>query len=59
MSFSEDHSHAHDHSHDHSDDHHHHEFGNPPPDSWRHTGVQVIPADSLDTNTAQTPGMVS
>jgi uncharacterized RmlC-like cupin family protein len=29
----------------------------PPSDGWRHTGVRVIPADSLDTNTAQTPGM--
>ena len=24
---------------------------------WKHDGVQVIPADSLDGNTAQTPGM--
>lgn len=24
---------------------------------WKHTGVAVIPADSLDSNTAQTPGM--
>jgi uncharacterized RmlC-like cupin family protein len=29
----------------------------PPEDGWMHTGVRVIPADSLDTNTAQTPGM--
>jgi len=29
----------------------------PPHDSWKHTGVAVIPANSLDTNTAQTPGM--
>ena len=28
-----------------------------PDDAWRNSGVQVIPADSLDTNTAQTPGM--
>jgi uncharacterized RmlC-like cupin family protein len=28
-----------------------------PADGWRHTGVRVIPADSLDANTAQTPGM--
>jgi uncharacterized RmlC-like cupin family protein len=28
-----------------------------PADGWKHSGVQVIPADSLDTNTAQTPGM--
>jgi uncharacterized RmlC-like cupin family protein len=24
---------------------------------WKHDGVRVIPADSLDSNTAQTPGM--
>ena len=24
---------------------------------WRHNGVRVIPADQLDPNTAQTPGM--
>jgi uncharacterized RmlC-like cupin family protein len=29
----------------------------PPGDGWKHSGVRVIPADSLDTNTAQTPGM--
>jgi uncharacterized RmlC-like cupin family protein len=28
-----------------------------PADGWRETGVRVIPAGSLDTNTAQTPGM--
>jgi uncharacterized RmlC-like cupin family protein len=28
-----------------------------PDDGWKHRGVQVIPADSLDRNTAQTPGM--
>ena len=28
-----------------------------PDDGWRHSGVKVIPGDSLDTNTAQTPGM--
>ena len=28
-----------------------------PDDGWKHTGVRVIPAGSLDTNTAQTPGM--
>src|SRR5499426_1782773 len=27
------------------------------PASWKHDGVRVIPAGSLDTNTAQTPGM--
>jgi uncharacterized RmlC-like cupin family protein len=26
-------------------------------DGWKHTGVRVIPAGSLDTNTASTPGM--
>lgn len=30
---------------------------NPPEDGWKHIGVQVIPGDQLDTNTAQTPGM--
>src|SRR6202142_4664469 len=28
-----------------------------PGDGWKHSGVRVIPADSLDPNTAQTPGM--
>lgn len=28
-----------------------------PADGWKHTGVQVIPGNNLDTNTAQTPGM--
>ncbi len=28
-----------------------------PDDGWKHSGVRVIPADSLDTNTPQTPGM--
>ncbi|HEY3797133.1 MAG TPA: cupin domain-containing protein [Caulobacteraceae bacterium] len=28
-----------------------------PEDGWKHSGVRVIPADSLDHNTAQTPGM--
>ena len=28
-----------------------------PTDGWKHSGVRVIPAGSLDTNTAQTPGM--
>ena len=28
-----------------------------PTDGWKHSGVRVIPADSLDANTAQTPGM--
>jgi len=36
---------------------------NPPPpisapeDAWKHSGVRVIPADSLDSNTPQTPGI--
>ena len=36
------------------DGHHHPSINN---NSWKHSGVRVIPADSLDTNTAQTPGM--
>src|SRR5580693_6719547 len=28
-----------------------------PEDGWKHSGVRVIPANSLDANTAQTPGM--
>src|SRR3546814_12356313 len=28
-----------------------------PEDGWKHSGVRVIPGDSLDTNTASTPGM--
>jgi uncharacterized RmlC-like cupin family protein len=28
-----------------------------PSDGWKHSGVRVIPAGSLDTNTPQTPGM--
>lgn len=28
-----------------------------PEDGWKHSGVRVIPAGSLDTNTPQTPGM--
>jgi uncharacterized RmlC-like cupin family protein len=31
--------------------------GASPGAGWKHTGVRVIPADSLDANTAQTPGM--
>ena len=34
-------------------DHHHH--AETPP--WKHDGVRVIKGDSLDPNTAQTPGM--
>jgi uncharacterized RmlC-like cupin family protein len=29
-----------------------------PKDDWRTTGVRVIKSDTLDTNTAQTPGML-
>ncbi|KAJ4556429.1 hypothetical protein HRR78_002090 [Exophiala dermatitidis] len=70
---SDSHSHSHDHSshtHDHDHDHgHSHSHDVPPhlfqatssddhpPDNWRESGVRVIPANSLDTNTAQTPGM--
>ena len=36
-----------------SDDHASH----PPEDHWKHSGVQVVPGDQLDVNTAQTPGM--
>ena len=43
-------SHDHSHSHDH---HHDHAHGG----AWRDNGVRVIPAGSLDPNTAQTPGM--
>jgi len=28
-----------------------------PRDGWKHSGVRVIPAGSLDSNTPQTPGM--
>ncbi len=28
-----------------------------PTDGWKHSGVRVIPAGSLDSNTPQTPGM--
>ena len=38
-------SHDHDHPHDHAHD------------KWKHDGVKVIPGNSLDPNTAQTPGM--
>ncbi|TCH97054.1 cupin domain-containing protein [Roseococcus sp. SYP-B2431] len=36
------------------DGHHSHDV---PPNGWKHTGVRVIPGNSLDPNTAQTPGM--
>ena len=37
---------------------HHHDHGHGSDhDRWKHDGVQVIPGDQLDSNTAQTPGM--
>ena len=42
------------HSHDHDD---HHAAPAPGSVDWKLHGVKVIPANSLDTNTAQTPGM--
>ena len=41
---------------DHSHDGHHHHHDHAPVD-WRENGVKVIPGNSLDPNTAQTPGM--
>ena len=38
-----------------SHDHHHHSHPSEP--AWKHDGVQVIPGNKLDPNTAQTPGM--
>ena len=35
----------------------HHSPDTPPADGWKHSGVRVIPGNSLDTNTPQTPGM--
>ena len=40
------HNHSHPHDHDHAHD-----------TRWKHDGVRVIPGNSLDANTAQTPGM--
>ena len=34
-----------------------HEHHTTPPDGWKHSGVRVIPGNSLDPNAAQTPGM--
>ena len=48
------------HTHELSHDHEHpptHDVDHPPEDAWKHTGVRVIPSDSLDSNTAQTPGI--
>src|SRR4051794_10410356 len=39
---------SHDHPHEHDHDH---------APKWKHDGVRVIPSNSLDPNTAQTPGM--
>ena len=36
-------------------DHSHHDHSHE--NKWKHDGVRVIPAGSLDSNTAQTPGM--
>jgi uncharacterized RmlC-like cupin family protein len=33
------------------------EMNDPQAPKWKHDGVQVIPGGSLDSNTAQTPGM--
>jgi uncharacterized RmlC-like cupin family protein len=38
-----------------ADNHSHSAHTHEPP--WKHNGVRVIPGNSLDTNTAQTPGM--
>lgn len=35
-----------------SDDHHEHHHST----DWKHDGVRVVPGDSLDSNTPQTPG---
>jgi uncharacterized RmlC-like cupin family protein len=35
----------------------HHSHVHAQEDHWKHNGVRVIPGDSLDANTAQTPGM--
>jgi hypothetical protein len=68
---SEEHTHTHDHSHSHEGEHtHSHDHpkspahlwqatseSSEPPDDWKNSGVRVIPGNSLDTNTPQTPGM--
>jgi uncharacterized RmlC-like cupin family protein len=38
-------------------EHSHPEIPAAPEGGWKDQGVRVIPADSLDHNTAQTPGM--
>ena len=38
-------------------EHSHPEIPAAPEGGWKDQGVRVIPSDSLDTNTAQTPGM--
>jgi uncharacterized RmlC-like cupin family protein len=50
-----DHDHPHDHPHDHSHGHAHEDHSHDA--KWKHDGVRVIPGNSLDANTAQTPGM--
>lgn len=42
---------------DHSHPHSHDDIPPPPTEGWKNEGVRVIPANSLDTNTPQTPGM--
>ena len=41
----------------HSHDHSHTPIPPAPEEGWKSQGVRVIPSDSLDSNTAQTPGM--
>lgn len=53
----DDHGHDHHHDHHHSHDHTHDEAHAAPFEGWKTKGVQVIPSDSLDGNTPQTPGM--
>ena len=53
MSGTHDHSHEGVQGHDHGDDHDHGADAG----RWKHDGVRVIPAGSLDDNVAKTPGM--
>src|SRR6267154_3217075 len=43
--------------HHHPDGEHAHVHGDHEHHDWKHNGVRVIPGNSLDPNTAQTPGM--
>ena len=47
----------HEHDQDHGHDHGHDHAPAPGTIDWKTHGVRVIPGNSLDTNTAQTPGM--